>query len=179
MTATTRVRAEYVTESDLALWLAKHPVANRCAEDLRQTCANYRIDPPSLADFRTYFLLWLNGDGAEDWLDDYIDAGETAAGERCQAIFGRLDRYARLEDATAQAVADTSEDARFASCDPCVLVMVTHDGSAIVADFAGADVQVFEPQRSRRERRAQRARERRTYCRDRRLQRDARRALDL
>jgi hypothetical protein len=158
------------------------PLHERADAYLRTLCAGYRVDPPSVADVLAYASV--ANDVTEDpidpqeWLDDYIDARETVAGNRCQAIFGLLDRYARLDDESAQAVADLSEDARFASpCDPRVLVLVTHDGSAIVADLAGADVQTFGPTLTRRERRARRRRARRDWRRDWRLHRDARRAV--
>lgn len=154
----------------------------RAARHLREVCAIYRIDPPSVAEVHEYasvaFDVLEDNLDLNDWLIDFIDAREQVAGDRCQSIFARLDAYARLDDATAQAVADTSEDARFAhSCDPRVLVMVTSSGGAIVADLAGAHVHEFGPELSRREHRAQRRRARRTYCRDRRLHRDARRAI--
>jgi hypothetical protein len=145
---------------------------------LRTLCAGYRVDPPSVEDVMAWasvaFDVTEDPIDPQEWLDDFIDARETVAGERCQAIFGHLDRYARLDDATAQAVADTSEDARFASpCDPRVLVMVTAEGGAIVADLAGRHADEHGPLLSRRERRRKRRLERRTYCRDRRLHRDA------
>jgi hypothetical protein len=159
------------------------PAMQRAATFLREVCAMNRIAPPSNADVEEYQSVVF--DVTEDpidptaWLDDYIGAGENAAGDRCQAIFDRLDRYARLHPDDAQAVADTAEDARFASpCDPCVLVLVTHDGSAIVADLAGADVQAFTPPLTRREWRARMRRARRVRRRDSRLHRDARRAVN-
>jgi hypothetical protein len=172
---TTRVRTPYVTDDEVS-------VIARADRFLHDTCAMYRIDPPSVEDVRAWasvaFDVNEHPDDMQAWLDDYIDARETAAGERCQAIFGLLDRFARLEPEDAQAVADIAEDARVASsCDPRVLVMVTHDGGAIVADLAGANVQGVTPPLTRRELRARRRRECRDYCRDRRLRRDGRRAL--
>lgn len=196
------VRAANVTDTEVemrrraeALELDEHPTVvmrdelveavvtreahlQRAERFLRDTCEMYRVDPPSVEDVRAWASVAFDVTDEpvrpEAWLDDFIGERETAAGERCQAIFGLLDRYARLDDGSAQAVADLSEDARFASpCDPCVLVLVTHDGSAIVADLAGGDVQTFGAELSWRERRAQRRRDRRAYCRDRRLYRDA------
>lgn len=162
--------------------LAVSPLLQQADAYLRTLCTGYRVDPPSVADVQEYasvaFDVTEDGADPELWVDDFIGARETTAGKRCRVIFERLDRYARLDDATAQAVADRSEDARMASpCDPRVLVLVTHDGSAIVADLAGGDVQTFAPALSRRDRRAQRRRDGRDYCRDRRLHRDARRAM--
>jgi hypothetical protein len=127
----------------------------RAARHLRDICTSYRIDPPSVADVHEYaavaFDVLEDGINLTDWLIDYIDARETTAGHRCQSIFQRLDTYARLDDLTAQAVADTSETARFASsCDPCVLVMVTSSGGAIVADISGGAVHEYDPLPRRR-----------------------------
>lgn len=128
---------------------------DRAARFLRHTCTMYRVDPPSVADIMEWasvaFDVTEDHVNSQDWLDDFIDARERVAGERCQAVFGMLDRFARLDDATAQTVADLSEDARFASpCDPQVLVMVTADGGAIVADLAGRNVHEFDPRPRRR-----------------------------
>jgi hypothetical protein len=127
----------------------------RAARHLRTICTTFKIDPPTVADIHEYaavaFDVLEDGINLTDWLIDYIDARETIAGNRCQSIFHRLDTYARLDDATAQAVADTSETARFASsCDPCVLVMVTSAGGAIVADISGGAVHEFDPLPRRR-----------------------------
>lgn len=122
----------------------------RAARHLRETCAIYRVDPPSVADIHEYasvaFDVLEDGADPRDWLDNYIDARERVAGDRCQSIFARLHTYAHLDAATAQRVVDISEQARFASsCDPCVLVLVTHDGGAIVADISGGAVDEFDP----------------------------------
>lgn len=145
----------------------------RAARHLRETCAIYRVDPPTVADIYEYasvaFDVLADEEAAElhgrrdgvspsftfnldprQWLDNYIDARERAAGDRCQSIFDRLDAYARLDDAVAHRVADISEAARFASCDPCVLVLVTHSGGAIVADISGGAVHEFDPLPRRR-----------------------------
>lgn len=133
------------------------PLTRRADQHLREVCAGYRIDPPSVADVLAYadVLACEDHDGEPDpggdWLVDYIDAGEVAAGNRCQGVFGILDRFARLDDASAQEVADLAEDARFGSpCAPCVLVLTRHDGAVIVADLAGCSVHVFEPRPRRR-----------------------------
>jgi hypothetical protein len=128
--------------------LSTDPLTERAARVLRDVCAGYRIDPPSVEDIEAYasvvFDVTEDAIDPQDWLVDFIDERETAAGDRCQAIFGLLDRYAKLPDDVAQAVANLAEDARFASpCDPCVLVLVTHDGSAIVADLAGGSCDTF------------------------------------
>jgi hypothetical protein len=127
----------------------------RADQHLREVCAIYRIDPPSVAEVHEYasvaFDVLEDGADLSDWLVDFIDAREQVAGARCQSIFARLDAYARLDAATAQAVVDTSEAARFAhSCDPRVLVLVTSSGAAIVADLAGANVHEFDATPRRR-----------------------------
>lgn len=150
------------------------PLVQRAERHLRETCAIYRIDPPSVADVHEYasvaYDVLEDGIAPMTWLDDFIDARETIAGNRCQSIFRRLDLYARLDDPTAQTVADTSEDARFASpCDPRVLVLVTTSGGAIVADLSAGAVHEYTPTLPRRARRAARRAARRTMRRDRRL----------
>jgi hypothetical protein len=127
----------------------------RAARHLRDVCAIYRVDPPTVAEIHEYvsvaFYVLEDGTNLSDWLIDYIDAREQVAGDRCQSIFQRLDTYAHLDDPTAQAVADTSEQARFAaSCDPCVLVLITSSGGAIVADISGGAVHEYDPLPERR-----------------------------
>lgn len=127
----------------------------RAARHLRDVCAIYRIDPPTVAEIHEYasvaFDVLADGTDLSDWLIDFIDRREQIAGDRCQSIFARLHAYARLDAPTSQAVADTSEQARFASsCDPCVLVLVTSSGGAIVADISGGAVHEFDPLPERR-----------------------------
>lgn len=120
----------------------------RAARHLRETCAIYRVDPPTITDIYEYasvaFDVLEDGISPGLWLDNYIGDRQDVAGARCQSIFDRLDAYARLDDAVAQRIADISEAARFASCDPCVLVLVTHDGGAIIADISGGAIDIFE-----------------------------------
>jgi hypothetical protein len=127
----------------------------RAARHLRHVCEIYRIDPPTIGEIHEYasvaFDVLEDDTNLNDWLIDYIDDREQVAGDRCQSIFRRLDTYARLDTETAQAIADTSETARFASsCDPCVLVLTTSSGGAIVADISGGAVHEYDPQPRRR-----------------------------
>lgn len=128
----------------------------RAARHLRETCAIYRVDPPTVADIYEYASVAFDvlEDDVPDprqWLDNYICDRQDIAGARCKAIFDRLDTYARLDDAVAQRVVDISERARFASsCDPCVLVLTTSSGGAIVADISGGAVHEFDPLPRRR-----------------------------
>jgi hypothetical protein len=138
--------------------LSTDAMIQRADAYLRTLCTGYRIDPPSAADVHAYAaalaaedLDYVPDPGAE-WLEDFIDERETAAGERCQATYALLERLgAILDDDEAQACAFAVEDARFASpCGPPPLVLVHANGTAVVVDWMGARLEFGGPRRTRR-----------------------------
>lgn len=118
----------------------------RAARFLRETCAMFRVDPPSVEDVQEYASVAFDvTDTPIDpctWLDAFIDEREAAAGDRAVALYARLKH---LPSGMAQTVFECTEDARFASpCGPPPRVIVLYCGTVIVSDNQG-DTWTFDP----------------------------------